>query len=86
MTVCSDKILRIASRLSYYNPQYGAREFATEINFYYSCSLLRINLLLFTVDCFLNDNSLLSADFYLCLHLTVFLFFASQTSKTPKRK
>ena len=57
-----------------------------EINFQYIFITALINLVSFTDDCFLNDNSLLSINFCLYLHPVMFLFFASQTSKTPKKK
>ena len=58
----------------------------TEINFQYIFITAPINLVPFTDDIFLNDNSLLFVNFCLCLHLVMFLFFASQTNKTPKKK
>ena len=62
------------------------RQICTEMNFQYISITAPINLLLFADDCFLNDNFLLSVNFCLCLHPVMFLFFASQTSKTPKKK
>ena len=61
-------------------------QLCTEINFQYIFITAPINMSLFTDDCFLNDNSVLSVIFCLCLHSVMFLFFASQTSKTPKKK
>ena len=63
-----------------------ANFFYTEINFQYIFITALIYLVPFTDGCFLNDNSLLSVNFCLCLHSVMFLFFASQTSKTPKKK
>ncbi|RKI22617.1 hypothetical protein D7V82_18540 [bacterium 1xD8-6] len=36
--------------------------------------------------CLFDNNSLLSVIFCLCLHPVMFLFFALQTSRTPKKK
>ncbi len=57
-----------------------------EINFQYIFITALIYLVPFTDGCFLNDNSLLSVNFCLCLHSVMFLFFAIQSSKTPNKR
>ena len=63
-----------------------ANFFYTEINFQYIFITAPINMSLFTDDCFLNDNSLLSVIFQCACVQLCFCFLPSQSMVRLKRR